>query len=89
MMLFAAGPLYMGLKSESFWDYWVERDTVCVHLGNLCLQWDCRLRSDGPTQTNPHQSQDRATAQGHQPVEAVGPGNAIAGGRLLPLCRKS
>lgn len=71
MTLLAAGPLYVGLTSEAFWDFWVERDTVCVHLGMLCLEWDCRHRCDGPTQTYTDQSKDRTTAQGHQPVEVA------------------
>lgn len=54
MTLVAAGPLYLGLKSESFWDIWVERDTLCVHLGIVALEFEWSPRSNGPTQKPTH-----------------------------------
>lgn len=65
MELISVGPLYVGLDKECFWEVWREPAAILVHLGTVRLEWDCRVRFDGPTQTNTHQSKDRAASQSH------------------------
>ena len=73
MILFSAGPIFLGIAPDVDRSIFYTGRAFVVHLWRLRLEWDhIRSKERGPVQKNRDQSGHGSTMQNHGPIAGAG-----------------